>query len=325
MQTKPVVSRAKAYLKARQKSVRDAMKELNLDTLMLTHPPDLAYLTNFTGDDSIGLITAKDMHLVTDFRYKEQAEIEAGWVKLNVREGKMAEALAKTVLRDQGQAHRLRSQFRHRRPDRRPATGDERGLQGPQRRQAAGTRPARKRDGQHPPGEGRHGDRPDPQIGRASPKRRSRPSAARSKSGDTENYIAGQLVAELRSRGASNSSFPVIVAAGAASSLPHYRPERKASAERPAAAHRLGRALQRLLQRSDPHDDGRPRQRPHEADLPGGARSAADGDQLPPPRRHHPPGRPRRPRRHRQGRVQRHSSVTASVTASAATSTNCRR
>ena len=59
MQTKtaPVVSRAKAYLKVRQKAVRDAMKELKLDRLLLTHPPDLAYLTNFTGEDSIGLIT----------------------------------------------------------------------------------------------------------------------------------------------------------------------------------------------------------------------------------------------------------------------------
>src|SRR5205807_2596702 len=42
--------------------------------------------------------------------------------------------------------------------------------------------------------------------------------------GQTENYIAGQLVFELRSRGASNSSFPVIVAAGPNSSLPHYHP-----------------------------------------------------------------------------------------------------
>ncbi len=42
--------------------------------------------------------------------------------------------------------------------------------------------------------------------------------------GLTENYLAGQLILELRSRGASDSSFPVIVAAGANSSLPHYRP-----------------------------------------------------------------------------------------------------
>src|SRR4051812_24152566 len=95
MQT--VVSRAKAYLKVRHKSVRDAMKHLKLDGLLLTHPPDLAYLTNFTGDDSIGLITAKDIHLVTDFRYKEQAELEAGWLKTGIRPGKMVDTLAKTV------------------------------------------------------------------------------------------------------------------------------------------------------------------------------------------------------------------------------------
>ena len=76
--TKTAVSRAKAYLKVRQKAVRDAMKELKLDGLLLTHPPDLAYLTNFTGDDSVGLLTHKDFFLVTDFRYKEQAQIEAG-------------------------------------------------------------------------------------------------------------------------------------------------------------------------------------------------------------------------------------------------------
>ncbi len=38
MQTKPLVSRTKAYLKMRQKSVRDAMRELKLNGLLLTHP-----------------------------------------------------------------------------------------------------------------------------------------------------------------------------------------------------------------------------------------------------------------------------------------------
>src|SRR5204863_8993747 len=96
MQT-TVVSRAKAYLKVRHKSVRDAMKHLKLDGLLLTHPPDLAYLTNFTGDDSIGLITEKDIHLVTDFRYEEQAQIEAGWLKMTIRDGKMEDGLIKAI------------------------------------------------------------------------------------------------------------------------------------------------------------------------------------------------------------------------------------
>jgi Xaa-Pro aminopeptidase len=44
------------------------------------------------------------------------------------------------------------------------------------------------------------------------------------KPGRTENYIAGLLVFEMRKRGASDASFEPIVATGAASSLPHYRP-----------------------------------------------------------------------------------------------------
>src|SRR5215211_784462 len=97
MQTATVVSRAKAYLKVRHKSVRDAMKHLKLDGLLLTHPPDLAYLTNFTGDDSVGLVADKDIHLVTDFRYKEQAALEAGWLKLTLRDDKMESALVKAL------------------------------------------------------------------------------------------------------------------------------------------------------------------------------------------------------------------------------------
>src|SRR5205085_368105 len=90
-----VVSKAKAYLKVRHKAVRAAMKELNLDGLLLTHPPDLHYLTNFTGEDSVGLITQKEIYLVTDFRYKEQAAIEAGWLVTSMRDAKMSDALAK--------------------------------------------------------------------------------------------------------------------------------------------------------------------------------------------------------------------------------------
>jgi Xaa-Pro aminopeptidase len=44
------------------------------------------------------------------------------------------------------------------------------------------------------------------------------------KAGLTENHLAGMLIFELRSRGATDSSFPIIVAAGSNSSLPHYQP-----------------------------------------------------------------------------------------------------
>src|SRR5271156_5666171 len=92
-----IVSKAKAYLKLRQSAVRHAMKELKLDGLLLTHAPDLGYLTNFTGDDSVGLILEKEFWLVTDFRYKEQAAIEAPWLSVVMRDAKMSDALAKTI------------------------------------------------------------------------------------------------------------------------------------------------------------------------------------------------------------------------------------
>jgi Xaa-Pro aminopeptidase len=223
MPTTTVVSRAKAYLKARQKSVRDAMKELNLDGMMLTHPPDLAYLTNFSGDDSIGLLTAKDLYLVTDFRYKEQAEIEAGWLKVAIRDGKMADALAKTFAEAKvkrvgfeanfatvGQIDALLTAFKAQAKEQKDAKSPE---LVPLDNVMVKIR--RVKD-----------DHEIDLIRKSVAIAEEAYDAIRGEIevGQSENHLAGQLVFELRSRGASNSSFPVIVAAGANSSLPHYRP-----------------------------------------------------------------------------------------------------
>jgi len=219
MQTKPAVSRAKAYLKARQKNVRDALKELKLDGILLTHAPDLAYLTNFTGDDSIGLITDKEFYLVTDFRYQEQAELEAGWMKISIREGKMAETLAKVLLDSQVQRVGFEANFTTfgqidaiDRAVKEAGDGKDIALVP---LQDVMTNIRKVKD-----------DNEIDLIRKSVGVAEEAFEAIRSeiKAGQTENYLAGLLVFELRSRGASNSSFPVIVAAGANSSLPHYRP-----------------------------------------------------------------------------------------------------
>src|SRR5580704_6736814 len=95
---KSAVKLSNSYLLARQKAVRQAMAERKLDGLLITHPADLAYLTGFTGDDSIGLITAERFILVTDFRYQEQAQIEAPWLKVVLRPKKMSATLARTIV-----------------------------------------------------------------------------------------------------------------------------------------------------------------------------------------------------------------------------------
>src|SRR5688500_1478991 len=224
MLTKPaVVSRAKAYLKVRHKSIRDSMKELNLDGFLLTHAPDLAYLTNFTGDDSVGLITEKDFFLVTDFRYQEQAELEAGWLKTSTRDGKMSDALAKVLIESKvsrvgfeanftafGQVHAIDKAIKSSKDPAPPEKGIE---LVPLENVLTNVRKVKD-------------DHEIDLIRKSVGVAEEAFEAVRSeiKAGITENHLAGLLVFELRSRGASDSSFPVIVAAGANSSLPHYRP-----------------------------------------------------------------------------------------------------
>jgi Xaa-Pro aminopeptidase len=216
--TAPVVSRAKAYLKARHKLVKAALKALKLDALLLTHPPDLAYLTNFTGDDSIGLFTDKDIHLVTDFRYKEQAELEAGWLKLTVRDGPMARALGEVVGKARVGRVGFEANF--------TTVGQVDALQ-------TALKEAKYKDVELVPLEDVmtrirmvKDDHEIDLVRKSVACAEEAYEAVRSeiKVGQTESYLAGLLIFELRSRGASDASFPCIVASGAASSLPHYRP-----------------------------------------------------------------------------------------------------
>ena len=215
----PVV-KPKAYLKARQKNVREAMKALDLDGLMLTHPPDLAYLTNFTGDDSVGLFTKKDLYLVTDFRYTEQAALEAAWLKTVCREGqiaKMADALAH-AFKEAG-VKRVGFEVNY------TTVGQFDALTGALK--AVGHKcellpledvmvNQRKVKDDHEIG----------LIRKSADVAEEAFNAVRGEiqAGQTEGYLAGLLVMEMKARGASDPSFPPIVATGPASSLPHYRP-----------------------------------------------------------------------------------------------------
>lgn len=228
MQTKPVVSRAKAYLKVRHKNVRDAMKHLKLDGLLLTHTPDLAYLTNFTGADSIGLITEKEFFLVTDFRFQEQAELEAGWLKVYIREGKMPETLARALAEARvarvgfeanfttfGQIDAIDRAVKDR--HKKTSNGDSAELQlVPLEDVMLNIRKVKD-------------DNEIDLVRKSIDIAEQAFEAVRSEIGvgQTENYLAGLLISELRSRGASSASFPLTVATGANSSLPHYRPGEK--------------------------------------------------------------------------------------------------
>ena len=62
----------------RQAAVRSRLTADGLDALLVVHPPNLRYLTGFTGSAGLLLVTAGRSVLITDFRYAEQAPEETG-------------------------------------------------------------------------------------------------------------------------------------------------------------------------------------------------------------------------------------------------------
>lgn len=54
---------------SRLHALRHRLADAGLDALLLTHPPNLQYLTGFSGSAGVGLVTVDAVHLVSDGRY----------------------------------------------------------------------------------------------------------------------------------------------------------------------------------------------------------------------------------------------------------------
>ena len=62
----------------RQTALRGALEAEGLDALLVTHLPNIRYLTGFTGSAALLLVRPDVTTLITDFRYAVQAPNEAG-------------------------------------------------------------------------------------------------------------------------------------------------------------------------------------------------------------------------------------------------------
>src|SRR5690625_3571265 len=61
----------------RLQQIRNELKELQLDGLIITNPINRRYIKGFTVTAGVVIITKNDALFVTDFRYVEQAKSEA--------------------------------------------------------------------------------------------------------------------------------------------------------------------------------------------------------------------------------------------------------
>src|SRR2546421_12393267 len=64
----------------RQEALVRALDADGLDGLLVTSRANIRYLTGFSGSAALVAVTRGDVLLVTDFRYDEQARVEAGAV-----------------------------------------------------------------------------------------------------------------------------------------------------------------------------------------------------------------------------------------------------
>jgi Xaa-Pro aminopeptidase len=63
---------------ARVAALRESLIAAHIDALVLTSLPNVRYLTGFSGSSALVLVTQRDLHFITDFRYDVQVRDEVG-------------------------------------------------------------------------------------------------------------------------------------------------------------------------------------------------------------------------------------------------------
>jgi Xaa-Pro aminopeptidase len=201
----------------RRREVLRTLQPRGLDCLLVTRPPNWYYLTGFTGESGVLVLSGGAATLVTDGRFTVQAKEEAPGVRVELQQGALYAALGE-FLRRRGMkrigfdpGHWTVAQLRI-------------------MRKAAGTRcrvleaggvveQLRKRKDEHELSLMRRaavlaGDVLESVLKLVRP-------------GVREADIAAEIEYQMKQRGASGPSFETIVASGARSALPHARPTGK--------------------------------------------------------------------------------------------------
>lgn len=198
----------------RLQACRLKIQEKRVSGYLITNRVDQFYLTGFDGEDGAALILPDRVYLLTDGRFREEAERDAPWAHAVVRNsGPLAESVAGVARRHRLKrlgfqpkalsvaAHKMLSKaLRPTRLTAMPPVVDELRLVKDSSEVAAIERAIDVAEGAF-----------------QAVVRRIRP-------GWTERRLAAELEYEMLNRGASGPSFPTIVAEGASSSIPHYRP-----------------------------------------------------------------------------------------------------
>lgn len=193
------------------------LKRREFDCLLVTHPANWYYLTGFTGESGVLVVTPKGTTLVTDGRFRAQAKEESPGIRVELQRGTLYGSVGE-LLKQRGirRAGYDPDQWTvTQRKALKKASGSE-----CREIEAAGVVEAlrMKKDAQELAGMRRAailaGDVLESVLKHLRP-------------GVRENEVAAELEYQMRKRGASGVSFETIVASGKRTALPHARPTSK--------------------------------------------------------------------------------------------------
>lgn len=83
--------------KHRAGRIKQRLRRQHINTLLISRPANVTYLTGFLGDDSWALLTPRMVYLLTDSRYTEQARSECSGCTIIERTESMTKAIAKLL------------------------------------------------------------------------------------------------------------------------------------------------------------------------------------------------------------------------------------
>ena len=89
----------------RIRKLRTILHAEELDALLVSDPLHIRYLTGFSGDSGLALVGPENLFLITDFRYEEQARIEAPDSDLLIAKNGFVEKMAELPPKSTG--HRI--------------------------------------------------------------------------------------------------------------------------------------------------------------------------------------------------------------------------
>jgi len=200
--------------------VREVMAATGADALVVTHLPNIFYLSGFSGSNAILLVLGDVIHLFTDGRYTIQAPEEAPLARVHIVRTPLAEACGEFV-RSRSSPKRMRVAFEAASLNvdawARLKKAARRGIAWkPTTELIEGIREVKSAE--------------ELDVMRSSARLASEVIAEASdfvRPGVAELEVAAEIDYRLRHKGASGPSFETIVASGPRSALPHARPTEK--------------------------------------------------------------------------------------------------